>query len=499
MSAVRSDTVIGSLDDDLVDIAARTATDPLAWVLAAFPWGEPGTDLEGIDGPDEWQRDVLQQIGNSISSPSRRVQLAVASGNGAGKSTVAAWVTLWAMTTTVDTRCVTTANTAGQLATKTWPELQKWHRLSLWRDEFTWTATSFFSSDPEHAQSWRANAIPWSAERPEAFAGLHNAGRRIVFVVDEASGVDDVIWDAIAGSLTDASTDLILLAMGNPTRTSGRFFEAFHGNRHRWITRHVDTRTVRATNKAEIASWIEDYGLDSDFCKVRVLGQFPSREEAQFIDRATVEEARKRNAISHTFDPLIMGVDVARQGSDSTVIAFRKGRDAGLIPWVVMRVPDLMTIAAKVGDLAMQYRVDGVMVDAGGIGAGVYDRLVQLRVPNVYQVQFGGRDDRTDLSRAPARYAQKRSAMWGWMREWLRGGGAIPDDNDLATELTTPLFAHNARDEIQLESKDAMRKRGFGSPDKADALACTFAYEVGPSPRSGGPYKLPDYEPWSDE
>ena len=160
-----------------------------------------------------------------------------------------------------------------------------------------------------------------------------------------------------------------------------------------------------------------------------------------------------------------------------------------------------MEIAARVADLAREYRADAVMVDGGGVGAGVVDRLRQLRTLGLFEIQFGGKADRVDMSQSPARYAQKRSEMWGWMRTWL-SVGAIPDDPELLAELAGPAFGHNARDEIQLERKEDMRKRGVGSPDCADALACTFAYEVHPHPGAGGSWSRPqvlvDYDVHED-
>ena len=491
------------LDADLVTLAAECSGDPLRFVQLAFPWGEPGTDLAAMDGPDAWQAGVLRDIGAGVLSPSRAIQMAIASGHGIGKSALVAWIILWAITTCEDARGVVTANTAAQLATKTWPELARWFRVFLWRSWFEIAATAIYSSDPAHAKTWRVDAIAWSADRVESFAGLHNKGKRILVVFDEASAIPDVIWQTTEGALTDADTDIVWLVASNPTRNTGRFRECFGRFAHRWTTRQIDSRTVRITNKKQIAEWVDDYGEDSDFVRIRVRGVFPRAESAQFIGADLVEAARTRDADGgRIFDPLVMGVDVARQGSDQTVLYMRKGRDGRTYPLVKMRVPDLMQVAAKVSDLVMQYGADGVFIDAGGIGAGVYDRLVQLRVPNLYPVQFGGKADRTDFSENPGRYANKRAEMWGAMRSWL-GTGAIPDDNELIAELTTPQFGHNARDELQIEPKDAIRKRGFASPDIADALALTFAYQVAPSALSGGPWGRPkvqqDYDPWGTD
>ncbi|GBQ82316.1 terminase large subunit [Gluconacetobacter johannae DSM 13595] len=487
------------LQDDLVQLAAECSTDPLRFVQSAFPWGEPGTDLASMDGPDAWQADILRAIGQGILSPAQAIQIAIASGHGIGKSALVSWVILWAITTCEDTRGVVTANTAAQLATKTWPELNRWFRVFLWRSWFEVAATAIYSSDPTHAKTWRIDAISWSPDRVESFAGLHNQGKRILVVFDEASAIPDVIWQTTEGALTDDNTDIIWLVAGNPTRNTGRFRDCFGRFKHRWTTRQIDSRTVRITNKEQIQQWVDDYGEDSDFVRIRVRGVFPRAGSAQFIPSDTVEAARMRDAAGRSFDAIVIGVDVARQGSDQTVIYVRKGQDARNWPLLKLRVADLMQIAAKVADTAQQYRCEAVFVDAGGIGAGVVDRLRQLRVPAVFGVQFGGKADRANYASDASRYANKRAEMWGMMREWLKTG-AIPDDPELIADLTAPEFGHNARDEIQIEPKDAIRKRIGASPDVADALALTFAYPILPSPH-GSPWGAPrveaDYDPFA--
>ena len=111
--------------------------DPLGYVLSSFPWGQPGTALAGEEGPEPWQREVLEKLGHGLASPDEAVRMAVASGHGIGKSALVAWIILWAMSTLTDTRGIVTANTEGQLRTKTWPELAKWLALCANRHWFT--------------------------------------------------------------------------------------------------------------------------------------------------------------------------------------------------------------------------------------------------------------------------------------------------------------------------------------------------------------------------
>lgn len=466
---------IADAEDDLIGDIGRFASDPYGFVRFAFPWGEPGGPLADKTGPDKWQRGVLEAVGNGASLETA-YQDATASGHGVGKSALVAWLLLWAMSTFEDTRGVVTANTENQLRTKTWAELSKWHRLLINRHWFRLTATAIFSVQPAHEKTWRIDAVPWSENNTEAFAGLHNEGRRIIVVFDEASAIPDIIWETTEGALTDANTEIYWFAFGNPTRNTGRFKECFNRFRHRWITRQVDSRTVEITNKAQIAEWVEDFGEDSDFVRVRVKGIFPRAGSVQFISGEIVEDARKRDVETLSHEPLIMGVDVARFGDDRTVFSYRRGRNGACIPWQTFRNLDTMQVAAKVAEAYTIKKPAAIFVDEGGLGAGVVDRLRQLSVP-VTGVNFGGKPDRAQTDDG-IKVRNKRAEMWAFMRAWLKGG-AIPDDHELAADLTGVEYGFDENQAIQLEKKESMKKRGLASPDLGDALALTFAYPVG--------------------
>jgi hypothetical protein len=151
------------------------------------------------------------------------LRIAVASGHGIGQSALIAWIILYAMSTMTDTRGIVTANTASQLSSKTWAELAKWHRLCLTGRWFTLTATAIYSADPERELTWRFDAIPWSAQRPQAFAGLHNKGKRAVVLFDEASTIDSVIWETAEGALTDRTAPKRDEYLRSAPYTAGRF------------------------------------------------------------------------------------------------------------------------------------------------------------------------------------------------------------------------------------------------------------------------------------
>lgn len=401
--------------------------------------------------------------------------------NSAGLSMIAHW----ALSTCVDTRIVVTANTEGQLDTKTSPEIAKWFKLGLNADWFKPTIRSIASTVAGHKENWRLDLSTWSKDNTEAFAGLHNEGKRIVLIFDEASGIDAKVWEVALGALTDANTEIIWLAFGNPTQGSGAFYETHHGQRHLWKRYQIDSRTVEGTNKKLLNLIASTYGEDHDITKVRVRGMFPSTSAMQFIGAGLIESAQERETpVVLTTEPLIFGLDCARFGDDSSVLAVRRGRDARSIPWKRWNQVDAMTLAAEVNAYARIHHPDAIMVDAGNIGAAVIDRLRVLNpdLP-VFEVWFGGKGGLVEIERGVTmRTKNKRTTIWAKMRNWLRIG-ALPlpapagEPDQLRDDLGNPQYGY-AGDEIELERKDAMKKRGVASPDEGDALACTFAEDV---------------------
>ena len=459
--------------DELIEALGALTHDPLAFVYFAYPWGEPGTPLENMEGPDEWQIQILKDIGEQLKkgkSLQNAIQEAVASGHGIGKSALISWLIHFAISTHENTRGVVTANTEGQLRTKTWPELSKWHNMFIAKDLFTYTATAIFCSDKDYEKTWRIDAIPWSKNSPESFAGLHNQGNRILVLFDEASAIDDVIWEVTEGALTDANTEIIWCAFGNPTRNSGRFRECFRKYRKFWNTYQIDSRTVKISNKAKIEEWLEAYGEDSDFFKVRVRGVFPSASDLQFISTEIADKAQKQSYKLGAFDhlPVIIGVDPAWTGSDSLEIVMRQGyymKSLASIP----KNDDDWRMAQLIAQFEDEYKADAVFIDMG-YGTGIYSIGKQLG-RKWRLIEFGGKSP-NDM------YLNMRAYMWGEMKEWLKEGGSIPNEQGLYDDLVGPEAIIDKNGRIQLESKKDMKERGLPSPNKGDALALTFAFRV---------------------
>lgn len=456
----------------LVDTIADTYADPLAYVLLAFDWGHG--DLKEQTGPDDWQRDLLSRIGSSVLTVDQAIREAVASGHGVGKTALVAWLVLWAMSTRPHLAGVVTANTANQLETKTWRELALWHKRAINADWFEWTATKFCQK--QHPDTWFVAAVPWSKERSEAFAGLH--AEYVLVIFDEASAIDDVIWDVTEGAMTTRGA--IWCAFGNPTRNTGRFRECFGRFKHRWDTQQVDSRSSKVANRSQIDQWIADYGEDSDFVRVRVRGLFPRAASSQFINGEDVDTCRKYKSLGHETMPRIVGVDVARFGDDQTVITKRQGRKVW--PQIKIRGQDTMEVADKVAEIIREWGPHGTLVDGVGIGAGVVDRLKQMG-HNVLDVNAGSKaSDST-------KYANKRAEMWGRMKDAINQGMELPDDQELADDLVNLEYGFTATQQLALEKKADLKRRGLASPDCADSLALTYAEHIMADNDWGGPLK----------
>jgi len=476
----------------LMDWLAEVRNDPYAFVMGAYHWGSG--ELAKYDGPDEWAAELLCRIRDGVTSVDEAIAEAHAtggesdckpimegttSGHGIGKSAFVAWVIDWAQSTEVDCKGVVTANTETQLKTKTWAELAKWHRLSITADLFRMTATARFSIDPRHEKTWRIDMVAWSEKNTEAFAGLHNNGKRILIIFDEASAIPDVIWEVTEGALTDKDTQIIWLVFGNPTKNTGRFRECFPGGRfaHRWNTRAIDSRTVKISNKAQLQAWVDDYGEDHDFVRVRVRGVFPRVDATSFIPFDDVREAQLRTPEGQEHLPIIGGLDVARLGPDSSVLCPRQGRDAKSHAWPRIDKANTVELTRWAFEQYMRLNLSAIIVDVGGVGGGVYDQL-QLTGVNVYACDFSSRPDNDSQER----YLNKRAEIYGRMRDWVKKGGCLPADDaklgegkGLSSQLTAPTYTYSGDVKLQLESKKDIRRRLGLSPDDADALAITFS------------------------
>jgi hypothetical protein len=383
-----------------------------------------------------------------------------------------AWIVDWIMSTRPMSIGTVTATTSPQLAAKTWPQIAKWTKkciTSHWFDVTTGRG-SMAMRHKSHPMEWFCTAQTCEKENSEAFAGQHALTATSFYVFDEASGIDDEIDRVSEGGLTDGEP--MKFAFGNPTQNEGWFYRCFktESGRKRWSCRQIDSREVQITNKRTLAAWIEDYGIDSDFVKIRVRGMFPAMSAKQFISVADVDAAFGRNLApgQYNFAPKVLTLDNSWEGDDDGVIALVQGLSSHILR-VFPKNDNDIEIANLLAQLEDQYEADAVHIDAG-YGTGVvsagktWGRDWKL-------VWFGAASpDKGCLN--------MRAYIWKGLRDWLKAGAAIPKDQVLYDELVAVHTVPRMDGVIQIESKQDMKKRDVPSPNRADALALARAFPV---------------------
>lgn len=425
----------------------RWHLDPLAFVTEALQ-----------AQPDPWQAEALYRLCTTD-------RLSIRAGHGVGKTTTLAWIVLWFCCTRVPFKVPIIANSQDQLRDVVWPELRKWYgRLpAALANEFQIDAERLYMrAAPESF----AVARTASKDNPEALQGFHE--ENLLFVVEEASGIPDIVFEVGAGSMSTAGAKMVLFA--NPTRASGFFYDTHHSMRERWSTMRVNSEDVPRA-QGHIADIAAKYGRDSNVYRVRVLGEFPTTEDDAVIALEHCEAAVVRKVKATDYRP-VWGLDVARFGDDSNALAKRQGNTL-LEPINEWRDKDLMqTVGIVVNEWKATSPFDKpseILVDIIGLGAGVADRLFELGLPargiNV-----------SEAASVSDRYMRKRDELWFAGRDWFSAKDcAIPDDSALIAELTSPKYRIESSGKIKVESKDEMKKRGLRSPNRADAFLLTLA------------------------
>ena len=456
--------------------------DPEAFVLFSFPWGKKNTPLEKFSGPRAWQRELLRDLKAHIKKNNGPLTMdtlrsAIASGRGIGKSAMVSWLILWMLSTRIGSSVVVSANSEAQLRSVTWGELAKWSAMLInshwWEISATKLVPAVWLTELVErdlklgTRYWAAEGKLWSAENPDSYAGVHNH-QGMLLIFDEASGIPDSIWSVGSGFFTENIPDRYWMAFSNPRRNTGYFFECFNAKREFWKTKQVDARTVEDTDKQVYEQIIAEYGKDSPEARIEVYGEFPTEGEDQFISPQLVDDAFAREKYKDETAPRVMGIDPARGGADSTVIVVRQGRD--LISIKRYHGEDTMAIVGRVIDAMEEFKPTMTVIDEGGLGYGILDRLNEQRY-KVRGVNFGWKAKNSIM------YGNKRAEIWGTMKDWLKSA-SISQDRQLKADLTGPTKKPNSAGTIFLEGKKEMRARGLASPDAADALAVTFAFPV---------------------
>lgn len=433
---------------------------------------EPASFVQRVLGFQPWsiQRAILESVRDNKRT-------AVRSCHGSGKTAIAARIVLWFLAAYPESRVVTTAPTFTQVRDLLWREIAAgasnappgfYGQLNQTRLEIT--------------PSWFGVGL--STRTPEHFQGHH--AEHLLLVVDEASGVDESIYEASEGFLTAPGARVLLI--GNPTSTSGTFYRAFHADRALYNTFHIsayDTPNLTGEQiPAPVAKvmvsqeWIDEkrtqWGEDSPMFQVRVMGNFPTEADDQVLGLGAVERAREREVGEG--HPVVIACDVARYGSDETVIAVRRGNQVRLAK--SYNGKSLMETAGHITDVARSTGADTfrIVVDDAGLGGGVTDRLKEQGWP-VDAFNGGERATQPDL------YPNRRSEAWFAFQDQIDDVDLDPDEQ-LAADLVAPRYTLDSAGRRVVERKEVTRKRLGRSPDRADAVLMAFA----PAPRMGASF-----------
>lgn len=468
-------TEYADLADGWQDIVGRWARSPFLFVIEALfhmretdwqPW-VPGTERppKSPRGPELWQGNFLKDVGVAKVEGKRR--FTVRAGHGVGKSTVEAWLVLWFLLFHRQVKVPVTANSQDQLRDVVWAEIALWHRLL---PEFlrnlveVSTERVFVKADPTGSFAVARTARP---EKPEALQGFHASV--LAFFIEEASGIEDIIFETAGGALS--SEDSWVFMFANPTRAEGYFYRSHTEARDRWRTYHVPCSASSRVSPNYARDMAAEYGADSNIYRVRVEGEFAEGDDG-LISLAICQAAVGRE-VGPTPVACVWGLDVARFGDDATALAKRRGNV--LIEKVKeWRKLDTMQVAGLVmrewAETPVGERPAAINVDVIGLGAGVLDRLRELGVPAI------GVNVAEAPSTAPERFMRLRDELWWGLRDWLWSRAvSMPRDDALVAEMVGPTYRTESSGKIKVESKDDLKKRGRKSPNKADALCLTFA------------------------
>lgn len=443
--------------------------------------------------PDGKQRDILRSLRDYPMT-------SVRSGHGIGKSAVEAWAVIWFLMTRPFPKIPCTAPTKHQLYDVLWAEISKWLRNApSLKDEIIWTYERIYMKG--YKEEWFA--VPRTATNPDALQGFH--AEHILYIIDEASGVPDKVFEPVLGAMT--GEDVRLLMMGNPTRLTGFFYDSHNKDREQYSAIHVDGRDSPHVSRKFVQKIIDMFGMDSDVFRVRVAGQFPKAMPDSLIAMEWCEDAVGRT-VDHPGLRVDIGIDVARYGDDSSVLCLVLDKAEALEYEVHHhnRTTEITGYAVIMIERSANEHPDAsirVKVDCDGLGVGVYDGLYDQKdkiiervwrerckregldpdsqwqtcqmIPRldleIVECHFGGAGGKIDED-DPIGYSNSTGLMWGTVRRYLQEGKlALPDDDALFSQLCSRKYTVGQDGRLELERKEAMKKRGLRSPDIADALA----------------------------
>lgn len=418
-----------------------------------------------VEHIEDWQMEMLEAL------DSGETKLSIRSGHGVGKTAFCSWNALHFLMFRDDVKVIVTSPSFKQMNDGLIPEVQKWlAKVPEWMRMNIESISDRIVRMPNSKNNFISFRTA-RKENPEALAGVHAS--HVLIIVDEASGVDEVVYETGQGALSTKGAIAILI--GNPTKPSGFFYKTQTVLKDLWLTRKVSCMDSNRVDAEYIESQRRTYGEDSREFAVRVLGEFPESGADAVIPRAFIESAVDRDVYDEGF-PLVWGIDPGRGGDPSGFVA---RTDRSILEAEELRFDNLMRLVGwvktKWDGLPSRLRPTSIYVDVVGLGAGVYDRLNELDLP-VIPVNV------SEAAAMSERYMRLRAELWYKCREWFEAydktiPSQLPKLTQLVEELSSVEQKIMSSGKVDIESKDQMKRRGMKSPNLADALILTFAKE----------------------
>jgi len=422
-----------------------------------------------------WQQTaILMAVGAAVQKKALP-RISIRSGHGIGKTTTLSWIMLWFLFCFKNAQIPCTAPTGDQLHDILWKEVQLW--LSRMPKEISslYEWSNDYIKMVESPQTWFARARTARKEAPEALAGVH--GDAVLYLIDEASGVPEEIFNTGEGALT--GDNFILVMISNPTRLVGYFFDSFNRDRENWQTLHFNSEESPIVNARFVQRIIDKHGINSDEYRIRVKGEFPAEDA---IDNGgylplLIDADRRETSDKRLIGRKRLGIDPSGEGKDSTVFVVRDNYKAVKVS--SEKISTSKSIAQRTRTIMDEYGIaqEDITVDNFGEGANVAQELALVGI-RVNAVNVGDavpkEEEEYDKLNGERTFINKRAKAYWLLRHWLRTGGELVENKSWKDEFPNNRYRTELSGRVKMMGKREMRREGIRSPDTMDALMLTF-------------------------
>jgi len=454
--------------------------------------------------PDGWQDEALE-----AAADPEKTHIAIRANKGPGKTAFLAWLILWFLTCFEDSNITATSITGENLRDNLWKELALWmHRSDILDKLFVWTKERVFAKDPKHEAHWWCSARKWAKDadpqqQANTLAGLH--AKYVMAIVDESGGVPSGVVEAAEGILANLEVDggvAKVVLTGNPTHCCGPLYRAFELEPETWWRLHLTadplfnaprgkrplkymakdsiTRFTNRVSPKYVRMMVKRYGRNSPVVLVNCFGEFPLGVSDAIVSIEQFKNSFTAYATPHPSSfPRILGADIARQGSNETVICRRLGNAVpSFTSWRGMRTD---VTADRIEEIMKVEGFDVVHIDDVGSGGGVTDQLIRRKVP-VVPIDVGATTCMVEDEKV--KHLNLRSILYHDLQdrfvvESIKINPQVEEDTTLVEEGSTLQIEWTDRNKRKIEAKHRYKKRTGKSPDYLDALMLAFADRVG--------------------